>query len=632
MKRLHCLFGVVAAFLLWAQPALAQSWQVPAFYVPIGRGPGVTGFASAAPIVNGVLQSSSLSANPTFTATPILQGATTTTPGVFVQITGDTVPRARFGLNSTDVPSLAFGSGNATRDTFLERAAAATWRLGAPDAAAPVAQTLSIQNVVAGTSNTAGANLTIAGSQGTGTGVGGSILFKVAPAGSTGGTQNALSTALTLDSTLLATFAGHLRVEGVTSTGATGTGPLVFGTNPSIASLTITGSFTATGLVTNADLANGAGYSLFGNFTGGSATPQYSTIGGLTSKPSPSASDLVMIQDQSAGGQLKSSPLSAITSIGTVGSVNGQTGAVVSYFPPQHRITLTSGTAVMKTSTAGQTTVYVTPYSGDMIPIYDGTNMVPTVFPETSQATSDTTKSPAAVVNNSIYDIFCWVDSGTNRCTRGPPWTNDTTRSAGTALTLVNGIYLNNASITNGPAASRGTYMGSIRSNGTATIDYIFGAVASGGTAANFSVWNAYNRVIAATFVGDNSVNWTYAVATTWRAANGSATMRGSFLRGLNEDAVQAQYAAIGTSGVSTLMASGVGLDSTTAFVGTTALSNNSGSGVFSPLPAEWSGIPGLGFHFVSALELNSTTTASTWVGSGGVAYTQTGLHLLLRQ
>jgi hypothetical protein len=100
------------------------------------------------------------------------------------------------------------GAASGTRDLILSRRGAANLTLGAADAAAPVAQTLSVQSVVAGTSNTAGANLTITGSQGTGTGAGGSIIFQVAPAGSSGTAQNALSTALTIASDLTATFAG----------------------------------------------------------------------------------------------------------------------------------------------------------------------------------------------------------------------------------------------------------------------------------------------------------------------------------------------------------------------------------------------------------------------------------------
>lgn len=93
-------------------------------------------------------------------------------------------------------------------DTYLTRAAAATLRLGQADAAAPVAQTLQVQSVVAGTSNTAGANWTLKGSAGTGTGAGGSIIFQVAPAGTTGTAQNAYATALTIGSDQNATFAG----------------------------------------------------------------------------------------------------------------------------------------------------------------------------------------------------------------------------------------------------------------------------------------------------------------------------------------------------------------------------------------------------------------------------------------
>jgi hypothetical protein len=89
----------------------------------------------------------------------------------------------------------------ASQDTFLSRSTTATLHLGAPDAAAPIAQTLGAQGVVAGTSNTAGANFTIAGSVGTGTGAGGSILFQTAPAGTTGSSQNALATAMAITST-----------------------------------------------------------------------------------------------------------------------------------------------------------------------------------------------------------------------------------------------------------------------------------------------------------------------------------------------------------------------------------------------------------------------------------------------
>lgn len=72
-------------------------------------------------------------------------------------------------------------------------------QLGLADAAAPVAEILSSQSVVAGTSNTAGVSTTISASRGTGTGAGGSLILQVAPAGTTGSAQNALVSALTID-------------------------------------------------------------------------------------------------------------------------------------------------------------------------------------------------------------------------------------------------------------------------------------------------------------------------------------------------------------------------------------------------------------------------------------------------
>ena len=61
-------------------------------------------------------------------------------------------------------------------------------------------QAISAHDITAGTSNTAGANFTVQGGQGTGTGAGGALIFQTAPAGVSGTAVNALATVLTLDS------------------------------------------------------------------------------------------------------------------------------------------------------------------------------------------------------------------------------------------------------------------------------------------------------------------------------------------------------------------------------------------------------------------------------------------------
>ena len=127
----------------------------------------------------------------------------------------------RFALYSGYI--IGFATANNAPDVFIGRKAAANFALGGGDAASLIAQTLSVGNIVAGTSNTAGANFTIAGSQGTGTGAGGSILFQTAPAGSAGTAQNALVTQVTVAGSGGTTLTEVVGASALTLTGATQT-------------------------------------------------------------------------------------------------------------------------------------------------------------------------------------------------------------------------------------------------------------------------------------------------------------------------------------------------------------------------------------------------------------------------
>lgn len=289
---------------------------------------------------------------------------------------------------------------------------------------------------------------------------------------------------------------------------------------------------------------------------------------------------------------------------------------------PQGRLTLTTATPVMTSTASGQTTVYYTPYTGNIVPLYDGTNFTPTAFAEVSQATTDATKSPAAVAASKVYDIFCWVDSAINRCTRGPAWTNDTTR--GYTLTMVNGILLNTSAITNGPGASRGTWVGTIRSNGSSQVDYTFGASASGGTAAFFGVWNAYNRVLTTTSVVDNGASYTYNSGTT-RQARASAGNQVTAVFGAAEDGIQASYTqrvdVAVTGGAAAYF--GLGLDATAGFSLPSALFvSPTAAGIVAAASVSGTFAPQLGVHFISANEkadanvstFNSSSQATLFV------------------
>lgn len=93
---------------------------------------------------------------------------------------------------------------NASTSTFSSPSAN-TFLLGV-DSASPTSQTLNINGVTAGTTNTAGVNWVFQGSHSTGNAAGGGFVWQVTPAGSSGSSVNSYVTVLQTDSTGLSTF------------------------------------------------------------------------------------------------------------------------------------------------------------------------------------------------------------------------------------------------------------------------------------------------------------------------------------------------------------------------------------------------------------------------------------------
>lgn len=219
---------------------------------------------------------------------------------------------------------------------------------------------------------------------------------------------------------------------------------------------------------------------------------------------------------------------------------------------PQGRLTLTPNLPVLTASVSGAASVLYTPHVGLLVPIWDGSKLLAvTMGGELSQTLTDATKSPAAAIASRNYDVFFWLDGSTPRATRGPPWTSDTVRGTGAGsseLTRAGGILVNAQAITNGPAVLRGTYLGTVRTNASATIDFLFGGSAVGGSLLNMSVWNTYNRVRFSSLGRDSAASWTYNVSTP-RPLNNSVANRANFLQGLQEDAASAHlYCSVTTS------------------------------------------------------------------------------------
>jgi len=307
-------------------------------------------------------------------------------------------------------------------------------------------------------------------------------------------------------------------------------------------------------------------------------------------------------------------------------------GVSASTVTPGGRLTLTSGVPVTTGNVTGATTVYYVPYKSDMVPLFDGTAWaLYSIGTGISQATTDNTKSPAAVANNSNYDCFVWNDAGTVRLSRGPIWTSDTARGSGvgtTELVFQNGKFVNKNDITNGPKALTGLYVGSVRSDGSAQLNDSYGLTA----APMRLVWNAYNRVSRAMLRLESTTSWTYNTVS-WHQANASSANQLNVLVGLSEDVVTARAAHCASNGGHLIasFATAIGLDSTSApdslCIYAPAASNESAAAVeYTACPvASWNGYPGLGYHYLSWLECPLDSTANNfWFGTSS---TGAGFH-----
>lgn len=261
------------------------------------------------------------------------------------------------------------------------------------------------------------------------------------------------------------------------------------------------------------------------------------------------------------------------------------------------RLTLTSGTPVTTGDVTAATNVYVTPFRGNRVALYNTTSLQ-----WVEHAFTEITISLSGKAANTNYDVFLYL-SGSSVVAEMVAWTDATNRA--TALTTQNGVYVKNG-------ATDRLYVGTVRT--TATIGQCEDSLTKR------YVWNYFNRVVRNMVVKDTTDSWTYAT-TTWRSKNNSTSNRVEFIRGVNEEPVIADNIAVSAGAVSAVV--GWGLDSTSALSSDCVMSLHSDTGIGS-VSASYEGFPSEGYHYLQALEIASGATA-TFYGDAGVSYFQTG-------
>lgn len=291
---------------------------------------------------------------------------------------------------------------------------------------------------------------------------------------------------------------------------------------------------------------------------------------------------------------------------------------------PQGRLTPTSNTPIITTGVTAGTAVYYTPYVGNTVPIYDGTQFNPETFAELTLTLA------SQHTGSAIFDVFAINDSGTIRLVTGPAWTTATAGSgargsgAGTTeITRVNGLLVNanamatarNGSSTYSVAQYRGTYLGSLFIDAT---DGQITCHTAAGQSRKWSISNYYNRVPISLVVFDSTASWDYSTATVRQSRAQTGNKATVFSCMAEEEYHVSVKQVIGLINASSGASLGVGWNSTTAYSGmrgSYTVSGSSTSQFYPMLTAEYVNGPSLGINEVNFLESGNGTATASFLG-----------------
>jgi len=273
---------------------------------------------------------------------------------------------------------------------------------------------------------------------------------------------------------------------------------------------------------------------------------------------------------------------------------------------PNVRITASSGVPITSTDVAAVGTIYVTPYSGNIIPLYDSSNWVPTPFAETSLSLS-------GFAANTVFDLWGRISSGALAIDT-TAWTNDTTRA--TAIAQQDGI-----DVKSGDATRR--LLGTFRTTGTT------GQTEDSKTKRYIS--NRYNDVPRMMLVNDPAATWASSGSATFRQANANAANQNDCVMCVPRFV---QIMALGNAYLSvvntpSLAMVGIGISSipvASADILHCVAGLSSGVGV--ACHAYYAGTPGAGRFYFTWME-SVTPTGTSVVNWQGInpPYTQSGIY-----
>ena len=211
------------------------------------------------------------------------------------------------------------------------------------------------------------------------------------------------------------------------------------------------------------------------------------------------------------------------------------------------RLTTESGVAVSTTNRQAQSTLYLTPYNGNKLGLFNGSTWDEYKFSETSLALSGLT-------SGTVYDVFAYYDGGAPALSL-TAWSSATARA--TALVLQDGVYVKSG-------ATGYLYLGTICATSSTTTEDSFGVGNSYG--GKRYVYNHFNRVPRRCFI-------TYTTSHTQTAGTGTRQWNADPIAQIDMVLGHDQFIQFNLQGIIGSSAgpsipvalTGLGIDSTTA-------------------------------------------------------------------
>lgn len=317
----------------------------------------------------------------------------------------------------------------------------------------------------------------------------------------------------------------------------------------------------------------------------------------------------VDVKDDGDFGKLVTQLTTALNSIGGGASVSGSVPV---------RLTLSPGVPIPDGDIGGATTIYMTPYGGNSVPIFNGT--IWASFPLNAD-TSMTLDAPGHVANGN-YSVFAFQVAGTVRIGSGPAWSSTTSPGAGAGSAeveyfqgrLVNryAITLRNNGETFSVPANQALLVGGFHVAGVA------GLVSDTATLRHLS--NVYNQYPRNWLRRDDSIaQWTLPQSENYRQANANPANQVEYFRVIGGSPVQVDVNAIFINSTSSYRTTGLGIGLDSKTVDSSSLPVTMSINNITPMPisCRYRGNPGVGFHYLAWLEFAGGTDVRTCYGNG---------------